>query len=265
MKLKRILPVVLVALLISQAALAVMYIWKDANGSTNATDRRSEVPRRYQALLRHAERDRYVSPEGHGFEKDNKGNVRFFDHSSPAKVITKQQPNQNRNVMRGAMAGKPVSEEQYYRIRRAYLEWGGEPVPNIKEVKVHRIISPDTFQIKGRQKVTYIGVEFPSELPPNSDIFKEAVEYQKKIMEGKYVKLIHGKKRYDGKGRLMAYVYVGKDMFVNADLIMNGYAKVNIEKPNTDYKLLFNRLEKFARKSMLGIWSSKYSLNSRGQ
>lgn len=265
MKLKRILPVILVFLLFGQAALAVMYIWKDEEGATHATDRVSRVPKQFQELLRYDERDRYVAPDGHGFEKDNQGNIRFFDHSSPAKRITEKKPMQNRNVMGGLTPGSAVTEEQYNRIRQAYLEWGGEPVPNVKEVKVLRIVSPDTFEIKGRQKVTYNGVEFPSELPPNSEIFKEAVAYQKKIMEGKVVHLVFGKKRYDNKGRLMAYVYLGKDVFVNAELIMNGYARVNIEKPNTEYQTLFRRLQKFARKSMLGIWSSRYSLNNRGQ
>ncbi len=265
MKLKRILPVVLVSLLISQAALAVMYIWKDENGSTHATDQISRVPTPYQSLLRYSDRDSYVSPDGFGFEKDGKGNIRFFDHSSPAKQVTKEKPQRNRNVIRGATPGTTLTEKQYNRLRKAYAEWGGEPIPNIQEFKVIRIVSPDTFQLEDKRKVTYNGLEFPSELPPNSDVYKEAVKYQWKIMGGKNVQLIFGKKRYDAKGRLMAYVYVGKDMFVNADLIMNGYARVKIEKPNTDYRVLFNRLEKFAQKSMLGIWSSKYSLNSRGR
>ncbi|MFO8055712.1 MAG: thermonuclease family protein [bacterium] len=265
MKLKRILPVVLVLLLFGQAAFAVMYLWKDKEGSTHATDRKSRVPRRYQALLRYDDRDRYVSPDGLGFERNNKGNIRFFDHSSPAKRLTEKKSKSNRNVTSGATPGSAVTEKQYRRIRQAYQEWGEEPVPSVKEVKVLRIVSPDTFQIKDRQKVTYNGVKFPSELPPDSEVYKEAVAYQKKLMQGKTVHLVFGKKRYDEKGRLMAYVYLGKDVFVNAELIMNGYARVNIEKPNTDYRTLFNRLQKFARKSMLGIWSSRYSFNNRGQ
>jgi len=73
-------------------------------------------------------------------------------------------------------------------------------------------------------------------------------------MKGKTVHLLFGPRKVDEKGRLLAYVYLGTDVFVNAELVMNGYARVQTVPPNTDYHKLFLRLEEFARKSMLGMW-----------
>lgn len=230
-------------------AWAVMYIWTDPDGSYHATDRIDRVPSQYREIIR-IDTDNYVSPSGIGFERDHKGNVQFFDHSSPARKATRRNP----PLSLGGPPGSPVTQEQLDEIKRRYRASGKEPRPEVVEEKVSRIITGDTFELENGQKVTFIGIEFPDELKGETPIHKEAIEYQRKLMQGRMVKLLFGPQRFDEKGRLLAYVFIGTDMFVNADLVMNGYARVKTVPPNSDYRALFLRLEDFAQKSMLGMW-----------
>lgn len=248
MRIKRMAWMVIAGLFLCGTAGAAMFTWVDADGSYHAVDRPEKLPPKYAAIVRYGT-DNFVTPEGIGFERDQSGNFKFFDHTSPGKkVVTHQAP-----VLDGA-PGSPVSPQQLAMIKQRYLEWGGEPRPQVSEAKVKRIITGDTFELDDGQKVTYIGIEFPEELKGDTRIHKEAVEYQKKLMQGRTVHLIYGPQRQDEKGRVLACVFVGKDLFVNADLVMNGYARVHTIPPNTEYKSLFLRLQGFAKNSMLGMW-----------
>jgi micrococcal nuclease len=242
-------------MLVAGAAAAVQFMWTDDKGGLNSTDREDKLPPQYRSILRY-DVDHYTSPDGLGFEHDSDGNIRFFDHSSPAKKVTKRYPPAN---MDNSAPGSAVTPEQLAGIKQRYNTWGKEARPEMQDAKVTRVISPDTFEIAAGQKVAFVGIEFPEELKGETKISAEVMNYEKKLMQGKSVKLIYGPQRQDDKGRLLAYVFVGTDMFVNADLVMNGYARVKTVPPNTDYKSLFTRLEEFAQKSSLGIWDKGIS------
>jgi len=249
MKLMRMLFTIVLAVAAAAASYAASYTWTDENGNLHATDQLDKVPLRFQQILKH-DAERYVDPSGIGFERDRKGNYTFFDHSSPARqAVTRKPPPE--------LSGPPgsfVTERQLAEIKRRYIQSGVEPRPEVLSGRVKRIISGDTFELENGRKVTFIGITFPEELKGETEIHKEAKEYQEKLMKGKTVHLLFGPRKVDEKGRLLAYVYLGTDVFVNAELVMNGYARVQTVPPNTDYHKLFLRLEEFARKSMLGMW-----------
>ena len=253
-KLGRIVLVAVFVLFICPSLFAVMFTWRDDDGKLHVTDRMEQVPAKYRPLLS-VDADHYVTPEGYGFERDSSGNYRFFNHSSPAKQVTKQRRRSapSSPSSSGVSPGSRVTPEQYATVKRNYLIWGQEPVPEVLQARVRRVFSADTFIVDQGQKVTYNGLEFPPELI-GSAVEAEAIRYQKRLLEGKTVALLFGPRREDEDGRTLAYVFIGTDMFVNADLVMNGYARVKITPPNTDYERLFKRLESFAQKSMLGIW-----------
>ena len=69
----------------------------------------------------------------------------------------------------------------------------------------------------------------------------------------KDITIEHDVLKEDSAGRLLGYVYVG-DVFVNAQLLKNGYAIVDIVPPNKKYADLFISLQKEARKNRRGIW-----------
>ncbi|HUT53897.1 MAG TPA: thermonuclease family protein [bacterium] len=248
----RTLGLVIALLFISSVSLAVMYTWTDPDGSYHATDRTDKLPRKYRDLVRY-DLDHYTTPAGIGFDKDEKGNFIFYDHASPGAAAAKRTPPPD---VPGP-PGSAVTPQQFQEIQLRYHASGLDPRPQINEGKVKRIISGDTFELDDGQKVTYVGIEFPDELKGDTKVHKDSVEYQKKIMQGRTVNLIYGLQKTDEKGRLMAYVFVGKDMFVNADLVMNGYARVKTGgSPNTEYTKLFLRLQDFAKRSMLGMWDA---------
>ncbi len=253
-RITKVLLLTLLLLFLGRAGHAVTYTWNDPDGSYHATDRVDKLPARYQGIVRH-DVDHYVTPEGIGFEKDDMGRIRFFDHTSPAKEKTKRpEP---------ALDGPPgsaVTAQQLAEIKRRYLEWGGEPKPQLEDGKVVRIISADTFELADGRKVTYAGIEYPDELKGNTRLHEEVVQYQEKLMKGRTIKMVFGPQRQDEKGRTVAYVYLGTDMFVNADLVMNGYARSHVVPPNVEYRSLFNRLENFAKRSMLGMWEAGAAL-----
>jgi len=242
---------VIAGLFFGATALAAMFSWTDPDGSYHSTDQVNKLPAKYRDILRD-DVNNYVTPAGVGFDKDKDGNYRFFDHSSPATSAVKRTP----PAETSGPPGSAVTPEQLADIKRRYQEWGGEPRPEIEEAKVKRIITGDTFELMDGQKVTYIGIEFPEELKGETKIHNDAVDYQRKLMQGQTVKLIFGPQRLDDKGRLQAYVFIGRDMFVNADLVMNGYARVKTVPPNTDYAKLFLRLQDFAKRSSLGMWET---------
>jgi micrococcal nuclease len=247
----RIWAMVIASFFLSSVGLAVMYTWTDPDGSYHATDQADKLPAKYRAIVRY-DLDHFANPAGVGFEKDKDGNFSFFDHTSPATMTVKREP----PAPKAGPPGAEVTPEQFAEIQRRYQEWGKEPRPDISEGKVRRIISGDTFELEDGQKVTYIGIEFPEELKGETKVHKDAVEYQRKLMQGRTVNLIFGPQKNDDKGRTLAYVFIGKEMFVNADLVMNGYARVKPSTVNTEYTKLFLRLQDFAKRSMLGMWDA---------
>ncbi len=251
MRVMRYAALCLLLALVSSVGSAAMYRWKDDDGAFHATDRLDRVPPKFQKVLKH-DADHYIAPSGIGFKRNDDGDVNFFDHSTPARRTAKRKPPPDGF----GPPGSPVSAAQFDEIKRRYIQSGIEPRPEVLDVKVRRIISGDTFELETGEKVTYIGIEFPEELKGETELHKESVEFQKKMMEGKKVHMILGKNGIDEKGRLLAYVFIGTDMFVNAELVMNGFARVNTVPPNTDYRKLFLRLENFAKESMLGMWDT---------
>lgn len=61
-------------------------------------------------------------------------------------------------------------------------------------------------------------------------------------MRGKTITLVKGVSETDRYGRLLRYVYVG-DIFVNAELVRQGYASAATYPPDMAYAELFVQLE----------------------
>src|SRR3989344_5794418 len=67
------------------------------------------------------------------------------------------------------------------------------------------------------------------------------------------------KEKLDAYGRLLAYVWVNKEL-LNALLLENGYAKTLLYKHETTpkYWLLFQNKEAFAKERHYGLWYRSY-------
>lgn len=129
-----------------------------------------------------------------------------------------------------------------------------------RELKVKRVIDGDTIELANGERVRYIGIDTPEIYPPRGPEYysKEAKEANRTLVEGKRVRLEFDVENRDKYGRLLAYVFVDT-IFVNAELLRLGYAKVYFVPPNVRYRALFIKLETEARSAGRGLWAEGLS------
>lgn len=126
---------------------------------------------------------------------------------------------------------------------------------------VKRVIDGDTIELKNGMLIRYIGIDTP-ELRRHINgqwtyrpqrLAEEARAFNQRLVEGKTVRLEYDQERMDQYHRLLAYVFAG-DLFVNAELVRSGYARVFLYPPNLKYSDLFLRLQQAARDQRKGVW-----------
>lgn len=126
---------------------------------------------------------------------------------------------------------------------------------------VLRVIDGDTIEvdINGKpERVRYIGMDTPETVHPEKPVQcfgKEASEKNKELVAGKKVRLESDVTDRDKYGRLLRYVYVD-DIFVNLELVKQGYATVYTYPPDIKYTELFVEAQKEARANQLGLWQA---------
>jgi len=123
--------------------------------------------------------------------------------------------------------------------------------------KVARVVDGDTIVLNNGERIRYIGIDTPETVHPSKPVEyfgKEASEANKKLVEGKRVRLEYDVQRVDQYGRTLAYVYLENGTFVNAWLVENGYARVSTYPPNVKHQQRFLELEQKARESKVGLW-----------
>jgi len=98
--------------------------------------------------------------------------------------------------------------------------------------------------------VRYIGVDAPDD---GNIFFEESRQANKKLVEQKKISIEYDVRKSSDKD-LLGYVYAG-DIFVNAQLLKNGFGIAYIVPPNEKYRDLFISLQKDARKHRRGIWA----------
>lgn len=122
-----------------------------------------------------------------------------------------------------------------------------------KEAKVERIVDGDTVVLHSGAIVRYVGITSPE---TNEPFEKEATEANRKLVEGKEVKLEYDNYKGDKFGRILAYVIVdGKN--ISTEMARLGMAQVVIyqhKKPFIYIDELLKAQEE-AKKNKLGIWS----------
>ena len=128
-------------------------------------------------------------------------------------------------------------------------------------VTVSRVVDGDTIEISpavdGIEEVRLIGVDTPETKDPDEGVEPygpEASAFALEELAGQRVGLEFDVERVDQYDRLLAYVYVGSEMF-NEDLLEEGYAQTYPYPPNTRYASRFEEAQEEARAGGLGIWS----------
>jgi micrococcal nuclease len=138
------------------------------------------------------------------------------------------------------------------------------------EARVGRVIDGDTVELTTGTRIRYIGIDTPEVrkrvghrwVIVNEPYAAEAYRFNRKLVEGKIVRLEFDHERRDRYGRLLAYVYTvaekgGTGLFANEALIRAGLARVVIHPPNDRYAELFYEREREARTEGVGLWKTE--------
>ena len=120
----------------------------------------------------------------------------------------------------------------------------------MEQALVVRVIDGDTIELQDGRRVRYLGIDTP-EL--GEDYSAEATARNRELVENKVVELQRGKRDKDEYGRLLRYVYVD-GVFVNAELVAQGYATAYIFDPDERYSQILVQLEQYAKMRERGLW-----------
>jgi micrococcal nuclease len=139
---------------------------------------------------------------------------------------------------------------------------GGRASPPA-EARVLRVVDGDTILVAaggGSERVRLIGVDTPESVKPGTPVqcfARRASAFTHALLDGGQVRLVYDAERRDRYGRLLAYVYRARDgLFVNTELVRDGYARTLTIAPNTRFAERFAALAAAARHAGKGLWSA---------
>ena len=181
-------------------------------------------------------------------------------------------------VAANAKAEKPKENDLYDKGHKSVLMTSYPVKENaVYKAKIKRVVDGDTAIIYfltddgtryKEERILFIGVNTPETVDPNRPVEyygKEASDFTKSTLTGRRVWLEYDASPTDRYDRHLAYIWLVKpsdinetsirrDMF-NAILLLDGYAKTMIIKPNTRYAKLFGEVQDEARRERKGLWS----------
>lgn len=120
----------------------------------------------------------------------------------------------------------------------------------VETARVEQVIDGDTIFIVGGERVRYIGIDAPEMGEP---FYYEAKRFNEQMVAGRCVKLEKDVSCRDDYGRLLRYVYVD-GIFVNGELVRNGYALAKGYPPDTKYQAYLEKMEDEAKRLRKGLW-----------
>jgi len=131
-----------------------------------------------------------------------------------------------------------------------YAVFSDNNAPNMETALVTNVIDGDTIELENGQRVRYLGIDTPELGEPYS---YDALELNQELVEGKWVELQAGNEDKDKYGRILRYVYID-GVFVNAQLIAQGYATAYIFDTTNKHSQVLVQLEQYAKLLERGMW-----------
>jgi micrococcal nuclease len=124
-----------------------------------------------------------------------------------------------------------------------------------------RVVDGDTIHVDAGgvdERVRLIGVDTPevSTFGGHKECFgPQASMYTTSRLSGRRVRLVFDVELRDRYGRLLAYVYLGPELF-NLTLVREGFATADPVPPDTRMAPAFERAAREARAAGRGLWSA---------
>jgi micrococcal nuclease len=125
--------------------------------------------------------------------------------------------------------------------------------------RVRRVSDGDTIVLADGRRVRYIGINAPEVAKadgPAERFGPEARAFNQALVHEKEVRLAFDREKYDQYGRVLAYVFLKDNTFVNAELVKSGCAYCLSQSPNTKYDSLLLSLQQEAMAKRVGMWGT---------
>lgn len=122
----------------------------------------------------------------------------------------------------------------------------------MEEGRVARVVDGDTVLLADGERVRYLGIDAPelNNGPGKSSVAepgsREAAQANARLVEGKPARLLRDQTERDRYGRLLRYVFCG-GVFVNAQLLLDGAARLYILPPDTRFADILARCREATR------------------
>lgn len=134
----------------------------------------------------------------------------------------------------------------------------------VEEGRVRRVVDGDTIVLLDGERVRYLGIDAPEifdgpvRRPVPEPDAHAAAEANRRWVEGRRVRLLGDRTERDRYGRLLRYVFCA-GIFVNAQLLLDGFVRVCILPPDERFAALLVQCEQVARAGHLGLWQEGHS------
>ena len=127
-----------------------------------------------------------------------------------------------------------------------------------------RVVDGDTIDIAisgNTERVRLIGINTPETKHPTKGMEcfgPEASAYTEQLLpKGTKLRVERDIEARDKYGRLLLYVYIeNSNVFVNLDLVLQGYARPMVFEPNTAHKADFAQAATQAELRNVGLWQA---------
>lgn len=133
------------------------------------------------------------------------------------------------------------------------------PVPaDARRVLVRRAVDGDTLELEDGTRVRLTGINTPESVDPRRPVEwlgKESAAYTASLVEGEEVFIQPSRTPVDRYGRMLAWVWLTDGTFLNAKLVLDGFAQTYTFSDNPDYADLFLQCEREAREAERGLWA----------
>jgi len=124
---------------------------------------------------------------------------------------------------------------------------------------VARVIDGDTLDLAGGARVRVLGIDAPEmekreEGKPAEFLAHKSKAVLADLTLNRKVRLEYDQLHYDHYGRLLAYLFLPDQTFVNAELVRQGLARVYFHNPNCRYREELLAAQREALEAKRGIW-----------
>ena len=138
------------------------------------------------------------------------------------------------------------------------------PLPHDGLATVTHVVDGDTIDVSfgGHvERVRLIGIDTPETKKPNTPIEcfgPEASAFTTDLLPtGTVVRVERDIVGRDDYGRLLGYVYrIDDDLFVNLEIVAEGYAQPLTIEPNSTYAAVFASAASAAERNDIGMWAA---------